>query len=87
MTGPACTDGVRDVAPEAILSADRISKSFGAVLALRDVSLSLARGEIRAICGENGAGKSTLVKILMGVHHPDSGSIGIDGVFRDIRTP
>ena len=85
--GPACADGVRGVDPEAVLSASRLSKSFGAVLALRNVSLSLARGEIRAICGENGAGKSTLVKILMGVYQPDSGSIAVDGVFRNIRTP
>jgi ABC-type sugar transport system ATPase subunit len=70
-----------------LLRADRISKSFGAVAALREVSFSLMPGEIRAICGENGAGKSTLVKILMGVHRPDSGFVAIDGTARDLRTP
>ena len=58
-----------------ILSIDRISKRFGAVAALQDVSLSLQSGEVRAICGENGAGKSTLVKILMGIQQPDAGSM------------
>jgi ABC-type sugar transport system ATPase subunit len=70
-----------------ILQADRISKRFGAVTALSEVSFSLASGEIRALCGENGAGKSTLVKIFMGIHQPDSGSVLVDGTVRDLRTP
>lgn len=70
-----------------LLEGDRLSKSFGAVAALKDVSVSLAAGEIRALCGENGAGKSTLVKLLMGVHHPDSGRILIDGTPQLLRTP
>jgi ABC-type sugar transport system ATPase subunit len=53
-----------------ILTVEGLSKSFGGVRALRDVSLSLRAGEIRAICGENGAGKSTLVKLLMGIFTP-----------------
>ncbi len=71
----------------AILSVDHISKRFGAVAALQDVSLSLQGGEVRAICGENGAGKSTLVKILMGIQQPDAGSITIDGVVRQVHSP
>ncbi len=51
------------------------SKSFGAVRALEDVSIALYPGEAHALLGENGAGKSTLVKILAGVHRPDSGYI------------
>jgi ABC-type sugar transport system ATPase subunit len=70
-----------------LLEGDRLSKSFGAVAALKDVSFSLAAGEIRALCGENGAGKSTLVKLLMGVHQPDSGHILIDGAPQVLRTP
>lgn len=54
-----------------------ISKRFGGVHALRDVSLSVRRGEIHALLGENGAGKSTILKILRGVQAPDSGSIVI----------
>jgi ABC-type sugar transport system ATPase subunit len=72
---------------DTVLRAEGLSKSFGPVAALRDVSLSLARGEIRALCGENGAGKSTLVKMLVGVQQPDVGSIRIDGVVREIRSP
>ncbi len=70
-----------------ILSVERVSKSYSGVTALRDVSFSLGRGEIRGICGENGAGKSTFVKILMGITEPDSGSIRIAGQVRDIRGP
>ena len=70
-----------------ILTVEGLSKSFGGVRALRDVSLSLRAGEIRAICGENGAGKSTLVKSLMGIFTPDAGSIAIDGVHQTMRSP
>ncbi len=75
------------VITDPILSIEGLSKSFGPIDALVDVSLSLGEGEIRAICGENGAGKSTLVKILTGVYRADSGIITIDGKPRDIRRP
>jgi ABC-type sugar transport system ATPase subunit len=58
---------------------ERISKRFGGVAALRDVSFSIARGEIHAIVGENGAGKSTLMKILAGIYQPDSGQVYLRG--------
>ena len=64
-----------------------LSKSFGAIAALKNVSLDLAAGEVRAICGENGAGKSTLVKILTGVYRPDSGSVTVGGEPVEIETP
>ncbi len=70
-----------------IISVDRVSKSFGAVTALRDVSFALRQGEIHGICGENGAGKSTLIKLLTGITQPDSGSIAVDGRPTEIRTP
>jgi ribose transport system ATP-binding protein/rhamnose transport system ATP-binding protein len=69
------------------LTVEGLSKSFAGLNALRDVSLALRAGEIRAICGENGAGKSTLVKLLMGILVPDAGAIAIDGVRRTIRGP
>jgi ABC-type sugar transport system ATPase subunit len=62
-----------------MLELRNISKSFPGVQALSDVSLSLNRGEIRALMGENGAGKSTLIRMLGGAHQPDSGTICIDG--------
>ena len=62
-----------------------ISRSFGGVQALRGVDLELRAGEIHALVGENGAGKSTLVKILTGVHQPDSGEILVAGEEQRIR--
>ena len=62
-----------------LLALDHATKSFGAVLALVDGSITLYPGEAHALLGENGAGKSTLVKILAGVHQPDSGGLRIDG--------
>src|SRR4051812_27279828 len=56
-----------------------ISKSFPGVVALQDVSLEVAPGEILALLGENGAGKSTLLKILSGAQKPDQGSIALEG--------
>jgi ribose transport system ATP-binding protein/rhamnose transport system ATP-binding protein len=70
-----------------IVGARHLCKSFGAIAALKDVSLDIAPGEIRAICGENGAGKSTLVKLLTGVYRPDSGSVTVSGEARAIATP
>ena len=58
-----------------ILEMCHISKTFGAVTALVDVSIKLRQGEVLALVGDNGAGKSTLIKILSGFHHPDSGTI------------
>src|SRR5678815_1432038 len=64
-----------------------ISKRFPGVTALDSVSLDVARGEVVALVGENGAGKSTLMKILAGIHQPDSGTIRINGEPVAIRSP
>ena len=56
-----------------------ISKRFPGVVALDQVSLSVGKGEVLALCGENGAGKSTLMKILGGVYQPDDGELFVDG--------
>lgn len=58
---------------------DGIDKHFGGTYALKDVSLSVGRGEIVALLGENGAGKSTLIKVLGGIHTPNAGRVLIDG--------
>jgi simple sugar transport system ATP-binding protein len=66
-------------APDDVLRVDHISKRFGAVTALSDVTLHLAKGEVLALLGDNGAGKSTLVKIICGFQQPDSGRILVNG--------
>lgn len=62
-----------------------ISKSFGGILALKDVTFKVKEGEIHALMGENGAGKSTLMKILSGAHQENSGKLLIDGQEVKIR--
>ena len=69
-----------------VLELRSVSKSFAATLALKDMSLAILPGEIHAIVGENGAGKSTLIKIMTGVHQPDSGEILIAGGPVTLRT-
>ncbi|WP_116086776.1 sugar ABC transporter ATP-binding protein [Tropicimonas sp. IMCC34011] len=64
-----------------------ISKRFGGVRALDDVSMSLAPAEIHCLAGENGSGKSTLIKIISGVYQPDGGEILIDGEVVDKLDP
>ena len=60
-----------------------VTKTYGAVEALRGIDLNVFAGEILAICGDNGAGKSTLIKIMSGAEEPTSGTLRLKG--RDIR--
>ncbi len=62
-----------------LLQAESITKSFGAVRALKGVSFDLRPGEVHALIGENGAGKSTLIKVITGAHAPDSGKLIVEG--------
>tara|TARA_R110000868_G_scaffold106340_9_gene291719 strand:- start:3464 stop:4294 length:831 start_codon:yes stop_codon:yes gene_type:complete len=69
-----------DVADSNLLFAGRgLNKSYGGLHALRDVDLTMYRGEVLALVGDNGAGKSTLIKAISGAIVPDSGSIQFDG--------
>jgi ABC-type sugar transport system ATPase subunit len=63
----------------ALLELDSITKSFPGVKALEDVHFVTEAGQVHALVGENGAGKSTLIKVISGVHAPDSGQIRMDG--------
>lgn len=64
---------------EAVLSLRNMTKTFGGTLAVDDVDIDLHEGEILALLGQNGAGKSTVIKMLAGVHQPDSGEFYLDG--------
>jgi ABC-type sugar transport system ATPase subunit len=70
-----------------LLAASGLSKRYGAVQALQDVSFDLLPGEIHGLCGHNGAGKSTFVKIITGLVHSDAGSISFEGEEVSFRTP
>ena len=64
-----------------------VSKSYGKVEALVDVSLQLHAGEVVGLVGDNGAGKSTLIKCLSGVHPPDAGKLVLEGTERHWKSP
>lgn len=64
-----------------------ISKSYGSVVALEDVDFEVHAGEVVGLVGDNGAGKSTLIKVLSGVHSPDSGELFVDGEKVEWKSP
>jgi simple sugar transport system ATP-binding protein len=68
-----------DQSADAVLRVESLAKRFGPVVALRDVSLSLRKGEVLGLLGDNGAGKSTLMKIICGFETPDSGQMFLNG--------
>jgi ABC-type sugar transport system ATPase subunit len=70
-----------------VLSVEGITKRFGAVTALNDVSLELRAGEVLGLIGDNGAGKSTMVGVMSGALRPDEGTVSVDGVERSFANP
>jgi len=75
------------VTTDLLLEATGVSKTYGAVVALKSASLAVRPGEVHALLGANGAGKSTFVKILTGVVHPDTGRIVVRGKERTAHSP
>ncbi|MBS7701090.1 MULTISPECIES: ATP-binding cassette domain-containing protein [unclassified Chelatococcus] len=71
------TDAAANASP--LLSLRGIGKSYGPVVAVRDVDLDIHAGEVVAICGDNGAGKSSLIKVISGAEEPTSGTMAIRG--------
>jgi simple sugar transport system ATP-binding protein len=69
----------RTASAPCLLEARSVSKYFGSVNALQDISLKVNAGEVTCVLGDNGAGKSTLIKILSGVHAPDQGELLMNG--------
>jgi branched-chain amino acid transport system ATP-binding protein len=63
----------------ALLEADKVEKNFPGVKALNGVSISVEKGEIHGLIGPNGSGKSTMISTILGIYHPDGGSIRFDG--------
>ena len=69
-----------DAADDAVIFADGLTRRFGAVEAVRDVNLTIRRGEIFGLIGPDGAGKTTIMRMLAGVLSPDAGRIRLDGI-------
>jgi simple sugar transport system ATP-binding protein len=70
-----------------LLETREVSKYFGTVIALKDVSVSVYDGQVTCVLGDNGAGKSTFIKILSGVHTHDEGELLVDGESTHLRSP
>jgi len=83
----ARSDSAVQESTRTILELHGITKNFGAVAALTDVSLEVRTGEVMALVGDNGAGKTTLVKVLAGVHLPDGGTIRFEDHEVTVPTP
>jgi simple sugar transport system ATP-binding protein len=79
------TNGAGNGAP--LLEVRNVSKYFGNVVALKDVSVQVGAGEVTCVLGDNGAGKSTFIKILSGVHRHDEGELLVDGEETQFHNP
>jgi len=70
-----------------LIEVQNVSKYFGSVIALKDISMSVRAGEVMCLLGDNGAGKSTLIKILSGVHRPSDGHYMFEGKEAQFSSP
>ncbi len=80
-------DERRDHAAAPMLEIQGVTKMFGSVISLSDISTAVGAGKVTCVLGDNGAGKSTFIKILSGVHQPDSGQLLMDGEPVHFATP
>ena len=71
------SEGTRDGTP--LLEVDNVTKYFGTVIAIKDISMRVQAGEVMCVLGDNGAGKSTLIKIISGLHQQTEGQLLVDG--------
>jgi ABC-type sugar transport system ATPase subunit len=85
MSGSA--DAAMSAGSRPLLEVRSISKQFGAVQAVRDVSFAIHAGEVLGLIGDNGAGKSTIVNMIAGMYPPDSGQIIVDGEEASYESP
>lgn len=83
-TTPAAPDGVDE---KPLLEIRGVSKSFGSVISLKEISTTVRAGQVTCVLGDNGAGKSTFIKMLSGVHQPDEGTLLMDGTPVTFVTP
>src|SRR5947208_15218301 len=70
-----------------LLEVQDVSRYFGSVIALKDISMRVNAGEVMCLLGDNGAGKSTLIKILSGVHQPSEGHYLVEGKEVNFTSP
>ena len=70
-----------------LIHLEHVSKFFGSVVALQDISVSVFPGEVMCLLGDNGAGKSTLIKTLSGVHKPSEGRLEVAGQAANFSSP
>jgi rhamnose transport system ATP-binding protein len=87
MTGAVGTLATSSGQVAPLFALDGVTKSFGAVRAVENVSIALRSGEVHGLVGENGAGKSTVVKLIAGVHRPDAGRLVLDGHDANLSGP
>ena len=73
--------------PQNAIELKNVTKTFGEVVANRNVSLNIRRGEVLSLLGENGSGKTTLMNMIAGIYYPDEGEIYVNGQLADIRSP
>jgi len=85
--GPAAEAPKLPKAHECIIEVQNLGKSYGSIIALRDISTTVNAGEVTCILGDNGAGKSTLIKILAGAHEHSEGVFKVDGIERRMSSP